>query len=569
MKKKRFVFALSGTLLCYAVFLFFSPLYYSTDSLMAALIVDGFFSPTNNISQFQHPLFCFVVKLLTPLLPTADVFTMLLHLTTAFGFYATLYFGSARLEQKKNWRVEDYVFVTILFLTVFFLSAGVNIWNNNYTITAGAFVFMGLVVTFPHHDDAPRPTPAQTISSLFLIAMGIMLRRESALLFIPFVILDLIANVIDCPAVWKYILRRYAPCLIVFVILLTSRAVLYNIEPYATASRYNDARTAIMDFPMKGARDAGIDPIDYHAALDWGFADTDVMNVDMLEKIATAGEKNAYPLTWNGLQDVLKKIALDLFHTNLYMSILIGIIAILLLRNLLISPLWLKLESILGVLGAFIIMAYFTFRGRAPMRVWEPVLFSTTYVLIRAAIQPQDDAKLRPATPDEIGEPSKRWRGTVETVTMFLLAIALWFSAGQIMAYAVPNEKIQTTLTARINVDDDEYEPSFDSLFIWPNWHGTIPRYFEHKGTLPSQRVIDHNIALGDWTYGQPYYSDYLIRIGAENPIKALVEGNAYIMGNGLEQYLQKHYGEDIRLVPTEIEVDERTAYRVERGQAE
>jgi hypothetical protein len=293
------------------------------------------------------------------------------------------------------------------------------------------------------------------------------------------------------------------------------------------------------------------------------------MNVDMLEKIATAGEKNAYPLTWNGLQDVLKKIALDLFHTNLYMSILIGIIAILLLRNLLISPLWLKLESILAVLGAFLIMAYFTFRGRAPMRVWEPVLFSTIYVLIQAAIQPKDNNKLRAATTAEVLKPSKRWRGTVETVTMFLLAIALWFSAGQIMAYAVPNEKIQTTLTARINVDDDEYEPSFDSLFIWPNWHGTIPRYFEHKGTLPSQRVIDHNIALGDWTYGQPYYSDFLIRIGAKNPIKALVEGNAYIMGNGLEQYLQKHYGEDIRLVPTEIEVDERTAYRVERGQAE
>lgn len=465
--------------------------------------------------------------------------------------------------------MEDYVFVTILFLTVFFLSAGVNIWNNNYTITAGEFVFIGLVVSFPHHDDAPRLIPAQTVSSLFLIAMGIMLRRESALLFIPFIILDFITIVIDRPAAWKHILRRYVPCLIVFVILLTSRAIMYNNEPYATASRYNDARTAIMDFPMKGARDAGIDPIDYHAALDWGFADTDVMNVDMLEKIATAGEKNAYPLTWNGLQDVLKKIALDLFHTNLYMSILIGIIAILLLRNLLISPLWLNLESILAVFGAFLIMTYFTFRGRAPMRVWEPVLFSTIYVLIRAAIQPKDNNKLQPATTAEILKPSKRWRGTVETVTMFLLAIALWFSAGQIMAYAVPNEKIQTTLTARINVDDDEYEPSFDSLFIWPNWHGTIPRYFEHKGTLPSQRVIDHNIALGDWTYGQPYYSDFLIRIGAENPIKALVEGNAYIMGNGLEQYLQKHYGDDIRLVPTEIEVDERTAYRVERGQAE
>ena len=503
MGKKRLIFALSGTLLCYAVFLFFSPLYYSSDSLMAALIVDGFFSPTNNISQFQHPLFCFLVRFLTPLLPTADVFTMLLHLTTAFGFFSILFFGSARFEDRKmkTWRVEDYAFVVILSLTVFFLSAGVNIWNNNYTITAGAFVFMGLVVSSPHRNDASRRTTAQTVSSVLLIAMGIMLRRESALLFIPFIILDLLSTVIDSPAAWKHVLRRYAPCLIAFTILITSRAVFYSIDPYATASRYNDARTAIMDFPMKGAWEAGIDPVDYNAALDWGFADTDIMNVDMLEKIATAGARDAYPLTWNGLQGVLKKMARDLFHTNLYMSILVGIIAVLLLRNLLISSRWCRIESLLAVLGAFLIMAYFTFRGRAPMRVWEPVLFATTFVLIRAGIPLS-------STPSEIGRSvtserlqlAKRWRGTVETITMLLLAIALWFSAGQVMAYAVPNDRIQTTLTARINVDDDEYEPSFTTLFIWPNWHGTIPRYFEHKGTLPSQRVIDNNIALGDWT---------------------------------------------------------------------
>ena len=91
---RRLLLAFLATLLCYLVFLFFSPLYYSSDSLMAAIVVDGMFS-SDNLSQFQHPILCAAVRLLLPLLPRVDVFTALIHLTVAIGLFSLVFFLSA------------------------------------------------------------------------------------------------------------------------------------------------------------------------------------------------------------------------------------------------------------------------------------------------------------------------------------------------------------------------------------------------------------------------------------------------------------------------------------------
>lgn len=552
--KKRFSIASGMTLACYFVFLFFSPLYDSSDSMMAAIVTDGLFGE-NTLSQFQHPLLCILIGLLSRIFPSADVFSVTVHIIVGAGFFCVVYFALQVISDIpiRSWNLENYALVLILLLSVFFLSAGVNIWNCNYTITAGALVFIGFFLL-----SLPGKRTGACLAGTVLAACGFMLRRESGMLFLPFVGLELLISFIEAADRKDNILRRYLPCLLVIALLLCSREVLYSIEPYKTASRYNTARTAIMDFPMKSADEVAdtVDPIDYAAALDWTFADTDVMDVEMLEQIATAGGKNKYSLDDAGFQSVLREMRHTLFHTNLYMLLLVIMTALLLLRNLLCCSALRKLASLLAVGGAILILIYFTFRGRAPMRVWEPVLFAADYVLIQAACS------------KEYGAKNPRREG-VNAVSLILLAAVLWFSAGQVMAHAKKNEAVQTALTARVNIDDSEYEASFDSLYIWPNWHGTIPRFFEEKGTLPSQQVIDHNIALGDWTYGQPYYMEYLERIGAENPFLLLLAGKAYIMGNGAERFLQLHYGEDIRLIATETVIDGRTAYRIERNSAD
>ena len=107
-----------------------------------------------------------------------------------------------------------------------------------------------------------------------------------------------------------------------------------------------------------------------------------------------------------------------------------------------------------------------------------------------------------------------------------------------------------------------------DDLYIWPNWHAAVPKHFGQQGKLPTLRVLEHNIPLGDWSSGQPYYTEFLSRIGHPNPIRDLAEKpNVYIMTDSgfILSFLRLHYGEDIELVPAG-EVDGTTAFRVERG---
>ena len=86
-------------------------------------------------------------------------------------------------------------------------------------------------------------------------------------------------------------------------------------------------------------------------------------------------------------------------------------------------------------------------------------------------------------------------------------------------------------------------------------------------GKLPSYQVLSHNIALGDWTYGQTYYTAFLDRIRHPNPIRDLVEKpNVYIMSDDsyILDFLCIHYGDDISLFEAG-RIGDRTAYQAKR----
>lgn len=69
-------------------------------------------------------------------------------------------------------------------------------------------------------------------------------------------------------------------------------------------------------------------------------------------------------------------------------------------------------------------------------------------------------------------------------------------------------------------------------------------------GKLPTEKFIQHNMPVGDWTYGQTYFKEYLKEIEAENPAKALlIREQTYYVSEDYEElllYLQEHYGKDI-----------------------
>ena len=626
-------FALS----CYAGFMLFNPLYISTDNIGVAVVTEGYYGE-NNFCQYIHPLLCLIIKWLTPLFPTADVFTLLVHIAVfcsialLFDLFAVSAFtGSGqknlttftdsslyhpRASSSGFFRGSGVREISITLTTgmsILLFSSGITVWNANYTIQTAAIVLAGLLILFTSMRQ--KRSLAWLFAGTLIISFGFMLRIESALLFLPFIALEVLSGffsaeknpgLLSVPSVngnedtapvsrlsfWTRFSRAdqadsteqadrgagradstgwidrgagravstnrgagqsgaagyilFLPAAVIIFLLLASRFAFNLQEPYKTAGRYNAARTAAVDFPMKSwnaeieaASSGHFSKTDYEAVTNWCFFDTEFMDVDMLESVVNTGRRNDYSLTRKGMSELLGEMKWTLLHSSLYMVILIGLSTVLAFRNLICCPWPRKAETVLSILGIFIILTYFTFRGRAPMRVWESVIFAMDFVLFMAATDRTEHNKKN-----------------VNTVCFFLMFILLWFSTGQLLAYA-EFHKPQPVWVSRIPEEGGPFaitvseEAGEDSLFIWPNWHTYLPKYAEETGKLPSRELIRHNIALGDWVYGQPYFTEFLGNINAQNPARALLERpNTYLMGDyasGLVlDYFREHYGAEI-----------------------
>ncbi len=233
---------------------------------------------------------------------------------------------------------------------------------------------------------------------------------------------------------------------------------------------------------------------------------------------------------------------------------LVALIAVivLMIRNCVFEKsIWRVLASIACPVGGAIILCYFTILGRALMRVWIPVLLAAMASEIIIMIK---------------GRP--RWRGVPHFLMLMIMLLGTFYGAGQIIDHAELKTP-QLALTARVNGDDSAYESTLkgSELYLWPNWHGALPEYYETTGKLPSKEVMRHNVAVGDWTYGQPYFNDFLAEIGHANPMADLVEGrDVYIMTDSetVMNYIHHYYGYDIELEAVR-KIRGETAYRALR----
>ncbi len=549
MNRTRTSICLILPLLFYTLFLFTNPLYFSTDSQEVADVVDGLYGE-NNFCQFLHPLLCVIIKPLNAIFPVTDVFTTLVHLAIFFCFTLLLYLGLESVVDAPigKWALSDYISAALTILSVAFISFGMVIWNVNYNVQTAFFVFSGLLIlSFSKRRGKQRKW---FVFGAGFVAFGFMLRIEAALLFLPFIALEIITETIEKK---RFTSRYLLPTVLIIALLFSSRVIFYQIEPYKTAIRYNVARTDCMDFPMKKwerLEKPDILAADYNAVTDWVLADTDIITAELMEKAAEAGGVNKYSLR-NGFAPIFEDMWTRLTKTNLYMFALAVMTLILMVRNIIVCSKWRKIESGLSVLGGFIILFYFTIRGRAPLRVWEPVMFAADYALISAAIRDKSSEKIQ-----------------IDLLFQLMLCVGLWFSAGQVMAHN-DWKAPATTLNAKTNADESIFRNAFDpeGIYLWPNWFASIPWYYRDLDKLPPRWVLEHHIPVGDWTYGQPYFDSFLKEIDLENPAKALIErDNVYLMfgSDTLLDFLRIHYDEDFELIEVG-ELNGQIAYRVVR----
>ena len=548
------------TAVCYVVFCLTGLIYEYTDNITVAVVVDGMYGD-NNFCQYLHPLLCVIIKWLTPFFPAADIFTTFVHFLLICCTGMLMYIALQSQKPLKDWHLDDYIRGALLILAVVYPTLGMRLYGTNYTVQTAAIIFGGVIVLFyarKHHISILL----KTLGSM-LICAGFLMRQEAALLFIPFIVLEIAIELFrtrEKKLQLRTDLCTIFPCLVIVLILLVSRLAFYNAEPYVTDARYNQYRTIAEDYWMKGYDKydpafEGLDQSTYTAARDWMLADTDRLDADMLEKVAKAGNINKYVSTAEGVIYTLRAMITRITHEDLHLLMLTILAVVLTLWNCFTAEsAWLKLEAACSFMGGFIILFYFTFIGRAPMRVWQCTLLAMLSILILVMIK------------DEHGSQQTK---TIDVIFQLLLCAILYFGVGQVIATSEFHE-FQTPLTSRIGADDSAYEKTFsdDALYIWPVWYNTIPDHFSKQNKLPTQRVIEHNVAIGDWVYGQQYFKDFLEQIGAPNPALALLERpNTFLMEGQNKDfliYMQDHYGSDIQLQFVGI-VNEKEVYQLIR----
>lgn len=590
-KKYCFIGALLITFTLYFLFSISGALYTFTDNITVSVVTSGMYGD-NNMCQYLHPLFCLIIKALNPILPTADVFAVLMHAFLLLGIYFVSYAAIETSFRKplKLWGVEDYLSRALMILAIAYFVMGLKIFGINYTVQTAAIIAAGIVVLF--YALHTKRGKSWIAAGTFLVFAGFLGRVEACLLFFPFIVLEIFTEIVRNKKRLNWIRGTAAyilPSILVVVILLVSKWAFLNIEPYRSDAEYNKYRTVAEDYPMEtygvSYKDwDGIDKETYLAVIHWDLADTDNIDTETLRKIVEVGSRNDYLATKEGLKRTLQEMKRQSTQVDVHVMTLTALAIIMTLWCLIaIKSICLKLEALCSFGGGFIILFYFTFRGRAPLRVWQCVLIDTLTILILVIIKDRTEGLQRPLSSEQEGVDavgivsSKKERGqkrvlarrTVHIFFQLFLCVVLYFGIGQVIAHA--NVHAPTSpLTAKIGADDRVYEETFedDALYIWPWWHAAIPDYFSKQDKLPTKRVIVHNIALGDWVYGQVYFRKYLKSVNASNPAGALLERpNTYLMEGQNEDflnYMQEQYGDNLRLEYSH-EVNGIKAYKLVR----
>lgn len=593
-RKYCLIGALFITFSLYFLFSISGALYTFTDNITVGVVTSGMYGD-NNMCQYLHPLFCLIIKELNPILSMADVFAVLTHAFLLLGICFVSYAAIETSFRKplKLWGVEDYISRALMILVITYFVLGLKIFGINYTVQTAAIIAEGIVVLF--YALHTKKGKFWIIAGTFLVFAGFLGRVEACLLFLPFIALELFTEIVRNKKRLNWIRGTAAyilPSLLVIVILLVSKWAFLKIEPYRSDAEYNKYRTVTGDYPMEtygvSYKDwDGIDKETYLAVTHWNLSDTENIDTEILKKIAEAGSRNDYQSTEEGLKRALQEMKRQSMKVDVHVMTLTALAIILTLWCLIsMKSIWLKLEALCSLGGGFIILFYFTFIGRAPLRVWQCVLIDVLTILILVMIKDGTDRTNCLNTSLPSGQEYSDIEGTelpkereqqkrltvhrpATVVFQMFLCVVLYFGIGQVISHSHIHAPI-SPLTARIGADDSAYAETFedDALYIWPQWYKEIPDYFSNQNKLPTQRVIDHNIAAGDWIYGQVYFQDFLQRIGAPNPALALLNRPDTYLMEGREElmlsYMQHHYEKDLVLVYSH-KVNGKKAYRLVR----
>jgi hypothetical protein len=316
---------------------------------------------------------------------------------------------------------------------------------------------------------------------------------------------------------------------------------------YADGIAYNGARSSLVDYSQTNSEEVeeqlqklGISVNDYKVVQAMILADTDIVDTGYLNSIAGISVKSAegkwQDYTQTGMLQHFVSLAYN--TPEIFVQVILQMI---LLLWFLISDrnIYKKLGLVCCYLGAYIIGSYYTYRGHMMYYVIQTLVLGVWCVILSIVLLENWEPEKVPAT--EI---------IVLDAVFVLLAGILFLGNGSWSG------NLFASLNAKKSPVSDivELDESDDTVYIWGvyDYDSIVWAEFFERQELLSEEFVAHNLVDGEWEYGQPYYVDYLHRIGLDNPMQALLnrEHTYYVASEERCQmvltFLQEHYDSNV-----------------------
>lgn len=557
------------------------------DGYLIAMVSNGCYGE-NNYCMFIHPLISYVCGKLSTVLPYADCYSLIILSFMTFCLFSLYY---VIFDQVKTF----YKRLVLILTVICYVFSTCNGLTMRFTLQAGFCMFVGLLLlVMAFHDENKK----YVIPGVLCCMFGCMIREQAAFTLIPFFGLLLLYELVSKRNTLKdFSLKclKYigTMMLCIFALFMTNRWF-YNQPQYFESVKYNVARSALVDYPIKEwdkIKDeaVGYSENDYDAVTHYIWEDSDIIDSEYLEGISDLANNNYFTQV-RGAETIQSKIALTVktFVKNVCVNLMkiawfeAGLVILLFSAYLFMKHknLWARLVLIFNLMGYFIIIIFFALLGREV--ALKELLLSGNLLVLFYLIFVLDGTQGRWS--------SNKWNiikvVLIAYITLQPFFAQKWFSPALDCLHLasdfhlVGDEKVEMIEKAMYGSysgipfqkdthnsivemfsarKESETLSLLDSLceneelYIW-NVHAYDEELstLQRNNKLPSKDLISHNVAIGEWVSGQIYFKEHLESIGVSNLMESLLSRpETFYVGKDeqiVHQWLKEHYSENVKI---------------------